>query len=82
MIEPVEQTPFQETEAHTPGSLARTMLALLIREERRCWRDLQDQVRAHAGNYDSEAVASAQIRWIESRNCAEKARRVLYGWEQ
>ena len=82
MIESVEQTPFQQVEASTPGSLARSMLALLVREERRTWRELQREMAAHKDEKESMAVSLAAARWLESRNCAEKVRRILYGWEQ
>lgn len=82
MIEPVDQTPFQQVEAATPDSLARNMLALLIREERRTWSDLQKEMAAHKGEKESLAVSLAAARWLEARNCTEKVRRILYGWEQ
>ena len=82
MIERVEQTPFQQMEATSPDSLARKMLAVLMWEERRTWRELQAQLVAHKCERDSEVVGMASVRWLQARRGAEKARRILYGWEQ
>lgn len=81
MIDAVEQTPYQREEARTPGSLARNMLALLIREERRSWRELQVRLRADPDRTE-EFTRMAHVRWLQARNDAEIVRRVLHGWEQ
>ena len=82
MIEKVEQTPFQQVEATQPNSLARNMLALLIRRERIALHNLQ-AARAKPSNDPNQRVwiEVAQAKWLANRSCAETCRRVLYGWE-
>ena len=83
MIEPVAQSVFQQEEATTPGSLARNMLAALIREERQSWRDFRGILAQYAdGDRDlGMRLDFARSQWLEARHCAEKIRRILYGWE-
>ena len=79
MIEKVELTPFQRMEATSPDSLARNMLAALIRRERAAWRAFQD---AQKRSSEDPAGVDYFSRWIEIRGCTETVRRILYGWEQ
>ena len=82
MIESVERTVYQLEEARTPGSLARNMLALLVRHERQNFRHLQSLLRDRGGEHFETFVDSARTKWLEAHRCAEIVRRVLYGWEQ
>jgi hypothetical protein len=79
MIETVEQTPFQRMEAASPDSLARNMLAALIRREREARRNFQDSQKRSA---EDPMGVDYFARWIEIKNCTETVRRILYGWEQ
>lgn len=79
MIEAVEQTPFQKTEANTRGSLARQMVAMLLWREREAAARVR-RFRTELG-HDCPLTQAAATEENEAHNAAEGARRLLYGWE-
>ena len=80
MIKSVHQTEYQELEARAPDSLARQMLASLIRREREAHRELRTELASRLSIPYRLDVTRA--RWLEARRAAETARRILYGIEQ
>ena len=79
MIQPVEQTPFQAQEAATRGSLARQVVAMLVRRK----REAAARARRFMVELGPECplTQAALTEELEASNAAEYARRILYGWE-
>lgn len=80
MLELIEQTTYQRTEATMRGSLARQMLAMLINRWRFA-RRLAMNAQTKFGHNDPFTHAR-EIELTEAHNAMESARRILYGIEQ